>query len=149
MDRQVNVLDSNLDNSEARHAAADTSQAACVHPLFLTALIDGSISTRAMTSMPICRGPTSFGSRHGGRWTSIPDIPVGRIFIVNDDHHPDADLSLISHEWCAVDPFVLALLVAPADPPNFGGHAPTLGKSGRQFFAHTIGTSDLLHERRL
>lgn len=74
-------------------------------------------------------------------------------FIVDQDHHPDANGATMPQKWCAVDParatFPFAVIIGFGEPADLGGHAAPFPEGSRQVGADTTATADAVQERRL
>jgi hypothetical protein len=51
-----------------------------------------------------------FGKNWLHWWRLLPS-PDGIFFIINDDNHPNPDLTVTSKEWGTVDPLVSAIFI--------------------------------------
>lgn len=76
-------------------------------------------------------------------WPSL----IAALLVVDNDDHPHPDLALVADQRRTMNPFILALLIAPANPSNFCRNAPAFSECCGELFLDTIGSPDFIQER--
>lgn len=90
----------------------------------------------------------------GGHWRRLSEPPPHHcvfLILVHEHHHPDSNLAIVANEWGAVDPstsarVVIANVIGPGDPADFGGDATSGGERLSEFVADAGGASDPVQE---
>ncbi len=137
-----NVLDvhGNLSNDpQAGDTAASASEATSTVALRMCTIDITAVLTGSSDAVSIKErwSPASLWRGYLWRSSSSSSPCAVVLLIVHDDHHPDSNMPCLTDKRRAVNPLVLALFIAFADPADFGRHPSTLSKSCCQFFPHS------------